>query len=366
MELIISNAEVLHSQIPFGQVRNFVSQPQVFPKKSLYQTPDTEISLCMFSFSDFNNVLEFEIEDIEWNDFSDRIIFQLNYRNKLRFKLKLDGFWELQNERNFKPNSFEVIIDVGREVPISAFIIYTLETMLFLSSGIKIDFPHFNYWIKGSFQQPLNRVSETLQIRQLAYRLMGIEKALNINLPLPLRAIIPKERQNIAFCYYAIVDKRFDWPSYQATIPRIASKVSLAWLPESNIPNPFTFQPEFFVKDIFGILVNLGLMTATIEQAVIDNYYVANEKLSKLDGSVVDVKLRSLNGVSKMISVNVPELPAKAWDNETQQFIDLGEKFDSIFLERYFNLAAATLEGLTEEQKKSITERPTLDEEAFE
>jgi hypothetical protein len=63
--------------------------------------------------------------------------------------------------------------------------------------------------------------------------------------------------------------------------------------------------------------------------------------------------------------METPHLPRKAWKNEIQKLINLDEKLNSIFLERYFNLAASTLEGLSQNQKESITERPRLSIKGF-
>jgi len=79
----------------------------------------------------------------------------------------------------------------------------------------------------------------------------------------------------------------------------------------------------------------------------------------------VNVEQRSINGKIKMIALDVPSLPQNAWSKEIQKFVDLESKLDEMLLDKYFNLASSTLEGLTQEQKESITQRPELDEEAF-
>ena len=79
----------------------------------------------------------------------------------------------------------------------------------------------------------------------------------------------------------------------------------------------------------------------------------------------MNVEQRSINGKIKMIALDVPSLPQNAWSKEIQKFVDLESKLDEMLLDKYFNLASSTLEGLTQEQKESITQRPELDEEAF-
>ena len=79
----------------------------------------------------------------------------------------------------------------------------------------------------------------------------------------------------------------------------------------------------------------------------------------------MNVEQRSINGKIKMIALDVPSLPQNAWSKEIQKLVDLESKLDEMLLDKYFNLASSTLEGLTQEQKESITQRPELDEEAF-
>ena len=362
---LIRAAETLNSQIRFKQVGNLISSSNTFPKQFLEQIPDTEISLCNISFSDFVNVFSFEIVNIIGDEFSEQIIFKLEYANKFFVQLKLNGYWELGEEPKFQLIDVDWNFEEKENNPTSAFLLETFKVILCLSNKVKVEIPSIDYYLGVSFLLPLNAISEMLQNRQLAYRLMVIEKALQISLPFPRRFIDGEEIENIAFCYHAIVDREFDWFLNPTTIRWIANEESFSWLPKTDKPTSLIFGPEVFLESIFGVEIRLGVLTAKIEKAVIDNYKDVKENLSKLDNSIVEVKLRSINGINRIIAVQVPTLLPDAWSKELQKLIDLDSKLDSIVLDKYFALAASTLEGLTEEQKEAVLERPNLDEDAF-
>lgn len=313
-------------------------------------------------FLDFNFKFTFEIIEIKTDLSSNEIVLYLRFSDNV-IKITLLGDWH--DNEGLYINNLGFSVEKKGETPTSAFLLNTLWAILGLSTKIKIQIPDLNQEVTMSFEIALNKISEFLQIRQIAYRLMVIEKTFKIKLPFP-QFIDGKDVENIAFCYHAIVDREFDWFSFPTIIPWEANEESLFWLPKKNKPTSITFRPEFLSMSIFGIEIPLGVITAKIEKAVIDNYKEVKERLSKLDNSIVEVKLRSLNGISRTIAFQVPTLPKNSWSKDLQNLIDLDNKLDSKLLDRFFNLASSTLEGLTEEQKVAILERPDLDEDAFE
>ena len=114
MSLTIAT-ETLNSQIPFGQNGNVISSPKGLQKKSLKQIADTEISLCNFSFSDFTNVFSLEIVEVVGDEFSEQIIFKLEYEDKFSVDLKLNGYWELDGELEFQLNDVDCIFELSLE-----------------------------------------------------------------------------------------------------------------------------------------------------------------------------------------------------------------------------------------------------------
>ena len=94
-------------------------------------------------------------------------------------------------------------------------------------------------------------------------------------------------------------------------------------------------------------------------------YDEVKKNLSKLDGTKVLAQARSKSGLMQIESITTPHLPQNAFNKDIKKLINLDEKFNSIFMDKYFDLAGATLDGLSEEQIETITQRPTLDEVAF-
>jgi hypothetical protein len=365
MSITASYPDLVRTQIPFNQVGELVFSPKVVYKQSIEKINETKEYFCNITFSDFDNSFKTEILRIEGDVLSNQLIFIIHHEDKFIIHLKLNGYWELANEPAFQLNTIDWFFEEINNTPSSAFSLETFKAMLCLSNKIKVEIPAIEYYFENSFHIPLNIISENLQNRQLAYRLLVIERAFQTSLTFPRRFIASEEVEDIAFCYHAIVDREFDWFSVPVTIPWVANKESLSLLPKTDNPFSLTFEPELVRKVIFEVEIFLGIMTARINEAVIDNYDEVKEKLDKLDNNPVKVKLRSKNGMCKMIAVDVPILPPNAWSNELQKLIDLDEKLDSVLLDKYFELASSTLEGLTEEQKKTILERPHLDENGF-
>ena len=357
--------EITNSQIPFGQVGNLLFSSGVFPKQSLEQIADTEISFCDISFSDFANIFRFEIVDVIGDEFSEQIVFKLKYANNFFVNLKLNGYWELNKEPKFQLTDVDWIFEEKQNNPTSAFVLETFKVILCLSNKVKVEIPIIDYYFGVSVPLPLNNISEILQNRQLAYRLMIIEKAFHTSLPFPRRFIAGEEVENIAFCYYAIVDRQFEWACNSFTLLPPATEENLKFLPSENTSYHLTFPTLNEIRVIFNHQLPLGQFMVDIEKALIENYEEVKANFAELNGQTVEMIIKPLNGKIKYTSLNAPNLPKKAWKADIQKLIDLDEKFNSIFLERYFKLAASTLEGLSKEQKESITERPKLSIKGF-
>jgi len=345
------------SQISFQPSLSAVSLRKLKSIEKQKTAPSFEIE-----FSEFDFNFKLEIIEIQ-NDFSSNEITLFLKFNRNIIKAVLNGYWK-ENE-GFYLQGLSLGIERQGETPTSGFLLKTLWAMFGLSSKFKIKIPDFKYEFTTSFDVPLDGASDGLSHRQIAYRLMVIEKTLRVKLPFPKGFINGEDIESIAFCYHAIVNREFEWFAILRNIPWTANRESLAWLPNTSEPESVTFRPEFVSKTIFGFDLPLGIMTGKIEKAVIDNYEEVKNNLSKLDGEIVNVEQRSVNGKIKMISLDVPSLPQNAWSKEIQKLVDLESKLDEMLLDKYFNLASSTLDGLTQEQKEAITERPKLEEEAF-
>ncbi len=357
--------ETLHSQILFGQNGNVISAPKIFQKKSLEQIADTEVSYCNFSFSDFSNIFRFEINEIIWDGFSELIVFKLEYENNFFVHLKLNGYWELEDDQKFQLTDVDWFFEEKENSPTSAFLLETFKVILCLSKKTEVEIPFLNYQFKVSVPLPLNSISDILQNRRLAYRLMVIEKAFQTTLPFPRRFIAAEEVENITFCYHAIVDRKFDWACNSFTLLPTATEENLKYLTSENASYHLSFPTLNEIRVIFNHELFLGQFLIDIEKAVLENYEEVKTAFAELNGQTVKMVIKPLDGKIKYISLNAPKLPKKAWKTNVQKLIELDEKFNSLFLEKYFKLAASTLEGLSEEQKEAITERPKLSIKGF-
>lgn len=370
MNTIISNQNsrsILSNPVSLYSNGHFFSELTSNSAPVAYSTLQAigETDFFRLEFTDFDSHIKLDIIDIEGGLESNEIVLYLNLDDKLNVKAILEGVWKQDTEPTFHLKSFGMTLEEKQETPISMFLSSTLWAMLGLSSKFRVLIPELNYDLTTSFELPVDEVSKLLKERQIAYRLLIIESATGIKLPFPQGYIQGEDIESIAFCYHAIVDREFDWFSNPTVIPWEANQESLSWLPKTTKPTPATYRPEHIVKSIFDVEIPLGMMTGLIDKMVVDNYEEAKEKLSKLDGSIVEVKQHSVDGVIKMIALNIPKLPPHSWSKELQKLIDLEDELDKKVLDKYFNLASSTLEGLTEEQKEIVTERPCLDENAF-
>ncbi len=361
---LTATSKTLNSHIPFGQVGNQISSSGVFPKQFIEQASDTEI-LCAVSFSEFNVDFTFEVIEINGDEFSEEIIFKLKYADTFFVHLTLKGYWELVEELGFRITDVSWFFEGKEDTHTAVFLLQTFKAILCLSDKVKVEFLNTDFFFGVSVPLLLNNISEILQIRQMAYRLMVIEKVFNLSLPCPNEFITGEENENIAFCYHSVIDRKFEWLSPPAAVPWIASQEYLSILPQTNIPFPIQYGPEPTEKKLFGFLINLGLQIAKIDEYILDNFEETKREISKLDGEQVIVQGRSKNGSMKIESVTTPHLPENAFGNEIQKLIDLEDKFDSIYFDKYLNSFPNAFENLTEEQIQAVTESPTLEEEAF-
>ena len=74
------------------------------------------------------------------------------------------------------------------------------------------------------------------------------------------------------------------------------------------------------------------------------------------------VKVRSRIGLAHYNLREAPLLPANVWNEDLQMLISMEGQLDSALVERYNDLAAASLAGLSEHEKAEITARPEIGE----
>lgn len=248
---------------------------------------------------------------------------------------------------------------------LQSFVALTFIAMVSLTSEVLLKISATTNRLHASFAHSLKEISWMLQSRQITHRIMVIEKALKIELPMPSLRISGEDVVNISYSYRSIIERSFDWGQPLTQYPLPAIQDVLSGFPKTQEISPLEFPRAKVVEQIFGKDINLGYQKAVIENAVFENYEEAKQELKKLDGHIVNILIRSLNGAIKIESIDTPRLPKNAWSEQIQQLIDLDLPLSNELAKRYCELAAATLDGLSEEEKKAVMTRTEIDEDAF-
>ena len=316
---------------------------------------------CEIEFCDFSSKFIFEIIEIEGDFPSNELALYLKFDENV-LKITLSGNWR---DKGLYLTHYGFSVAKQGETPTAVFLLKTLWAMLGLSSKVKVKIPVLNQEATMYFDNNLNEISDFLQDRQIAYRLMVIEKTLKVSLPLPNGFISGVDIENIAFCYKAIVEREFDWLCNTLTFFPFSTAENADLLPPTNSSFPLTFPTQDEIRVIFGYSLNLKKILIEIDKAIVVNYEEAQQKLLALNGEPVEVIVKSGNGKMRYKAINVPTLSKNAFSREIQKLIDLEEKLDSMYFEKYLNSFSNAFEGLTDEQIQAITERPDLEEEAF-
>jgi hypothetical protein len=277
--------------------------------------------------------------------------------NNVYLDLKLVG--QSDEQRNeFKVGRFFLSYKIEEQRPRAHFVANTIMATLGLAGKVylKISEP---VSIDLNLEPSLLDISKMLHRRQTAYRLMVIEKATGKEFLLP-SGMREKEIKAIAFAYHAIADHTFIWPggTLNMSIPATHENASnFAQLVQPfNVPLPR--QP--LSETVLGQSINLGRAVVTMEGAVIKNLNAVREQLEAGDGRQVSIEIHSRQ--DKYEFIEVPYSSNVSWESKIRALIDLEPYLDAAIAERYHALAAATLDGLTEEEKEEVTTRPELGE----
>lgn len=314
----------------------------------------------IFESREFDINFGFEFLDIIHNYEANQLVFILGIENLAVIELDVIGEWQGGNSKNFVPNGLNLKLVKKFPNPASAFFVSTLWSTIGLSQKLYIKIPEIRFDVSATLELPVKEISTLLQERQVAQRVLIIETALDTELPFPDGFIPGTEVENIAFCYHAIFDREFYWSATPKTMIWYSNTESLPWLPSSDKPSPLTFKPELVTKTIFGRELKLGLMTGTIDDAIIDNYDEVKEKLSKLNNEPIYIQLRSVSGKSKIISFDVPSFDIELWVESFRNLYDLEKLLDEKLVEKYYEVATSTLNFLNQEKKNAIIERPQI------
>ncbi|HEY6331142.1 MAG TPA: hypothetical protein VI756_17575, partial [Blastocatellia bacterium] len=224
------------------------------------------------------------------------------------------------------------------------------------------------FLVCGKPDASLIDMSQALRWRDLAYKLMVIERAAGMRFRLP-SSYSSEEVGKISFVYQAITRRSFEWPIFNV---RPGLPVPLQATPADQqrvrgisglahcilVLSPLT-------DTISGEHIELGGVRVRVRRPIfLDPRELLNE-LAVGDGHQVIGQLTSLEGSLKITPITVPRLPGAPWNDLEQKFIDAGPFLTKRLADEYSALAASTLAGLSDDEKAELTERPELDVDSF-
>ncbi|HVF57712.1 MAG TPA: hypothetical protein VM934_16280 [Pyrinomonadaceae bacterium] len=267
----------------------------------------------------------------------------------------------IEQENDFNVGQFTLSYRIEEQRPRAHFVADTLMAVIGLAGRFDLKISKPKVKTNLNIETPLLEISKMLHRRQTAYRLMVIETATGKQFLLP-SAISEREIERIAFVYHAIVDGSFIWPgrnfysSIHVTQEHAASFAQYIRSPVQSLP------VEALSETVLGQPINLGRAVVTMDDAVVKNLDEVLEHLEGGDGREVTLEIHSLSGQDKYDFIEVPYSSSVLWEPKIQALINLEPHLDAAITERYHALAAATLSGLSEEEKKEVTTRPELGE----
>jgi hypothetical protein len=265
------------------------------------------------------------------------------------------------NSEGFHTKRVSIGFETALKTAESDFRKATLRAALSLATQTRLVTPGLSLDLWFRLNEPLRDISEMLKVRQTMYRLMTIERATGRRFKVP-PFIVGEDMEAISFLYHAITERSFGWPFGEVlTVSYKASKDIEARLEQANQSPDFTY-PFSHHKSLFGIEIPLGEITLTIINKYIEDFEQVLEEFKKDDGHIVAVKVRSRIGLAHYGVPNAPRLPAETWNNDLQMLIDMEGQLDAALVERYNDLAAASLAGLNESERAEITARPEIGE----
>jgi hypothetical protein len=275
--------------------------------------------------------------------------------------LTLEIKGKVGDEHTFTPEEAGLVIQSSGDDARLHFVRSTFAA-LFALSDLKLRAPNLNFVLHLRFRSPLRDIGEQLRTSKTAYKLMVIGNASGNRMDLP-PSLSSRDVENLSFVYHAIVDRTFEWP-----LPRYYYRPAThdAGMPAvSERPAPMTFVEQDYSQEVLGRLVRIGVMKVHFERAVTRNTTSALDDPVGEGGGQPEVEIISADGKATIECPDAPRLPDAPSSADEERLIALGPRLCDILADRYNELAAATLAGLTDEEKGRVTERPELEDEAI-
>ncbi|HLM58027.1 MAG TPA: hypothetical protein VK422_18120 [Pyrinomonadaceae bacterium] len=292
---------------------------------------------------------------------AEKIMARFIVDDNVYLDLNLTGH-KVEQKSVFGAGQFSLFYQIEERRPRAHFVADTIMAVIGLAGRLDLKISEPKVSSNLNFEMPLLEISKMLRRRQTGYRLMFIEEVTGQQFLIP-SGIWDKEIEDIAFVYHALVDRSFVWPrsgSFTGHIPATPKFASL--FAQVVQPFPFSLPVDSLSETVLGQTVNLGPATVTIEAAGVKNLGEVQAQLEARDGHHVPVEIESMSGLVKYEFTEMPYTSRVVWEPKIQTLINLEPYLDAAITERYHALAAATLDGLTEEEKEEVTTRPEIGE----
>jgi len=268
---------------------------------------------------------------------------------------------ETEEDRGFDIRHLTIQVRATEQRARAEFEASTLSAALKLSCELSLQVFDTGFDVTlTAFDSKLLEVSRLLQQRQTGYRLMTIERATGTDFGVLPYTLSGEEVHTINFVYRSIVDRVFidGVQDVKAVIP--ATEEGLQRFQRWRESPSLEFPPEVVTKTLLGKSIFLGTQTVKITDPYIEDVDRVQEELASGDGHEVTIVIRSHTNRAQYSLPEAPRLRSNAWDSRIQSLIDLERDLDARLVERYHSLAAGSLDGLTDEEKKRVTTRPQL------
>ncbi|MFN2455275.1 MAG: hypothetical protein ABR577_13750 [Pyrinomonadaceae bacterium] len=346
---------------------NFRSALAVVPTGAIMHSPpakDARIPLLKISSDDFNFEFSSSISHIAFAGTFNGYVIEAPVYEDVNVVINLIG--RLVEQDKFQVEEVSMRVEFQPESARPDFIASTILAIISLADDVRLCIPEVDLDLSLKFQSSLLDINLMLQRRQLAYRFMVVERATGYKFELPPE-VSGTEVENLAFIYYAIVERSFVFPFTTMTYPSIpATESHLEQITALGRKSSIRVGPEPLYKTLLGKTIQLGNeSTWIIENAVIENFDQVQKELASGDGHSVEVTIRSLSGRARYNLPTAPLLPRNPWSAQLQKLIDLESDLDARLAGRYHALAASTLANLSSEERVAITTRPELDVNIF-
>jgi hypothetical protein len=337
------------SQVP-AQIISLVSA------KGVITDPPERLSIEI-SVPNFGGYFRLELVDLDDSRIENGlVVLKAAIDSNVRMIVSLFG---KSDPSGFLPISVSFAFETSKKMAESDFRLATLRAALSLATQTRLVGLGLDLWFR--LNESLRDISEMLKLRQTMYRIMVIERVTGKRFEIP-SFIKGEDMETISFLYHAITERSFGWPfDGVLTVLYEADKDLALRFEELNMSSDFSY-PCSQEKSLFQVEIPLGLGAITIIDKCIEDFERVIDEFRKDDGHTVAVNVRSRIGLAHYNTRDAPRLPAKVWSEDLKILIDMESQLDSALIERYNDLAAASLTGVDAQEKAELTARPEIGE----